>query len=227
MNRKQSGFTLIEIAIVLVIIGLLLGGVLKGQELINSARVKNLATDFKNIPVFIYGYQDRFRALPGDDAAVVAHINGTLATTPAGTQGNGVINGNWNSTTQTDESYLFWQHVRLAGLAAGSTIVGAADYLPINASGGTIGIQSGTTVAANVPIFSDAAKTLPIRGSYVICSTGILGRFVRQLDIQMDDGNTASGSMMATPVAAYALGAVATATAAIDDAAPYVVCLGV
>ena len=41
-RRKQSGFTLVEIAIVLVIIGLLLGGVLKGQELINSAKVKNL-----------------------------------------------------------------------------------------------------------------------------------------------------------------------------------------
>ena len=61
MKRKQSGFTLIEIAIVLVIIGLLLGGVLKGQELINSAKVKNLATDFKNIPVFIYGYQDKYK----------------------------------------------------------------------------------------------------------------------------------------------------------------------
>lgn len=45
-KRRQSGFTLIEIAIVLVIIGLLLGGILKGQELINSARVKNLASDF-------------------------------------------------------------------------------------------------------------------------------------------------------------------------------------
>ena len=43
MKRNQSGFTLIEIAIVLVIIGLLLGGVLKGQELINSSKVKNLA----------------------------------------------------------------------------------------------------------------------------------------------------------------------------------------
>ena len=52
MKRNQSGFTLIEIAIVLVIIGLLLGGVLKGQELINSAKVKNLATDFRNIPVY-------------------------------------------------------------------------------------------------------------------------------------------------------------------------------
>jgi len=65
MKHHQSGFTLIEIAIVLVIIGLLLGGVLKGQELINSAKVKNLASDFKNIPVFIYGYQDKFKRCLG------------------------------------------------------------------------------------------------------------------------------------------------------------------
>ena len=87
MKRNQSGFTLIEIAIVLVIIGLLLGGVLKGQELINSAKVKNLAGDFRNIPVMIYGYQDKYRALPGDDIAVVAHASGVLATSP-GTVGN-------------------------------------------------------------------------------------------------------------------------------------------
>jgi prepilin-type N-terminal cleavage/methylation domain-containing protein len=50
MRSKQSGFTLVEIAIVLVIIGLLLGGVLKGQELINSAKVKNMiASDFRDL----------------------------------------------------------------------------------------------------------------------------------------------------------------------------------
>ncbi len=51
MKSQQSGFTLVEIAIVLVIIGLLLGGILKGQELINSAKVKNLANDFRVIPI--------------------------------------------------------------------------------------------------------------------------------------------------------------------------------
>ena len=74
-KRKSSGFTLIEIAIVRVIIGLMLGGVLKGQELINSAKVKNLAGDFRNIPVFIYGYQDKFKALPGDDSAASTHAS--------------------------------------------------------------------------------------------------------------------------------------------------------
>ena len=222
--RRQAGFTLIEIAIVLVIIGLLLGGILKGQELINSARVKNLANDFRNIPLFIYGYQDRFRALPGDDPAVVAHVNGTLATTPAGLQGNAVIDGNWNSATATDESYLFWEHVRRAGFAPGSTNTAAADYVPRNATGGRIGIQSGTNVAANSPIQSAGVG---IQDAYVICSEGILGDFVIQLDTQMDDGNTAAGTMMATATNGYAIGAVATATAAINPALTYTVCMGI
>ena len=140
MKHKQSGFTLIEIAIVLVIIGLLLGGVLKGQELINSAKVKNLAGDFKNIPVFIYGYQDKYKALPGDDAAAITHV-----TAGKNGNGNGVIDGKWNDIAANDsEAFNFWQHVRFAGFAPGPTDKGDADYIPKNASSGKIGIQSGS-----------------------------------------------------------------------------------
>ena len=195
MNRtKNRGFTLIEIAIVLVIIGLLLGGVLKGQELINNAKVKSYATDFRNIPVMVYGYQDKFRALPGDDVLVTTHLPGpgvTPATTPAGTVGNGVINGVWDSATGTDESCLFWQHVRLAGLAPGSTAVSCAanaDYWPKNANGGQIGIQSNTGFVT---------MTGTMNGSYIICSRNILGQFVLQLDSTLDDGNPVTGSMRA------------------------------
>lgn len=209
--RRQSGFTLIEIAIVLVIIGLLLGGILKGQELINSARVKNLAADFRNIPVFIYGYQDRFRALPGDDAAANTHVTGGTVATTGATPGNGVINGLWNSTTETHETYLFWQHVRLAGLAPGSTTVGAADFVPRNAAGGQIGVQSA------------APFSTMTTGAYFICSDGISGQFARQLDVQMDDGVSNTGSVQAGTIASP----VGAATSPLVDTTNYTVCMSI
>jgi len=208
--RRQSGFTLIEIAIVLVIIGLLLGGILKGQVLINSARVKNLASDFRNIPVFIYGYQDKFKALPGDDKAAATHV-GTTTFTPGAGDGDGIIEGNWNDavTATPSESILFWQHVRAAGLAPGPTDLAAGDFPPNNALGARIGIQS------TVPFTG-------MTGTYFICSGSIPGKFAKQLDSQLDDGNTATGSMMVGTTLPTAI-----ATGSIVDSTAYIVCMGI
>ena len=215
-RKEQSGFTLVEMAVVLLIVGLLLGGILKGQELAVGARVKNLANDFRVIPTYIYNYQDKFKALPGDDANVTTHMTGaTFATSPGGVQGNGVIDGDWNSTTLTDESFLFWEHVRLADLAPGPTVKTDPTYIPTNAVGGKLGISSATTAQLQISNMT---------GTYQVCSTGILGKFARQLDIQFDDGNTAAGWMRAVPDNSP-LGAPPVATNGIDDAAGYTVCM--
>jgi len=213
MKRNQSGFTLIEIAIVLVIIGLLLGGVLKGQELINSAKVKNLASDFKNIALFIYSYQDKYHALPGDDALAASHVTG--ATTAIGSLGDGKIDGKWDTTTNTNESFLFWQHVRLSGIAAGVTdITDTVGYPPRNTTGGRMGVTNST--ATDLPITN-------LKGAYIICSTGIVGKFAKQLDVALDDGNPSTGTMMA----ALPSSSVAAAVASPDDSTLYTVCQGV
>lgn len=243
MRSKQSGFTLIEIAIVLVIIGLLLGGVLKGQELINSAKVKNMATDFRNIPLFIYGYQDKFKALPGDHSTVTTAIPGATACAPAAVShcavGNGVIDGVWTATSVVDETFVFWNHVRLAGLAAGPTLTTDPNYRPSNADGGRIGIESGGAATGGAFIQNAtvaAGVTTAVAGSfftptYLLCSAGILGKYAKQLDIMLDDGEVATGSVRAvadlsagTP---HARGTPAeVGTQLVVDSNPYTVCMG-
>jgi prepilin-type N-terminal cleavage/methylation domain-containing protein len=78
-RARQSGFTLVEIAIVLVIIGLLLGGILKGQEMITQAKIKNIVNDFNGITAAVNSYQDRYRALPGDDLNAAGRWSGTVS----------------------------------------------------------------------------------------------------------------------------------------------------
>jgi prepilin-type N-terminal cleavage/methylation domain-containing protein len=91
-RKAQSGFTLVEIAIVLVIIGLLLGGVLKGQELIENGRVKNAANDLNGMSAAYNSYLDRYRKLPGDDGPTATlTARGTSWTGITGGTNNGVI----------------------------------------------------------------------------------------------------------------------------------------
>ena len=219
MKQNQSGFTLIEIAIVLVIIGLLLGGVLKGQELINSAKVKNLASDFRNIPLYIYTYQDKYRALPGDDPLAASHVTGAIVASPNGTLGNGRIDGKWDVYTAgtTTESFYFWQHVRLAGITAGIPDTADANGYPArNTAGGLMGVTNST--AADAPIAL-------IKGSYIVCSGGIVGKFAKQLDVALDDGDPTKGSMMSIPDQA-AVGIITVAAVVPNDTDLYTVCMG-
>lgn len=212
MKANQQGFTLVEIAIVLVIIGLLLGGVLKGQELINSAKAKSLVNDFRTMSTAIYAYQDRFRFMPGDDPAAGQHVGGTPASTPASpeTQGNGRIGGNWNSNTATDESRLVWQHLRLANLLTGPTDENDAAYEPRNADNGIIGITSTSPVT---PATGSGADSRPMTGAFFICSSGVTARLARQVDSTMDDGVTNTGNVRAMIDAS---GAPSASAAAVD-----------
>jgi len=116
VSSPPKGFTLIEIAIVLVIIGLLIGGVLKGQELITSARVRNLIAQQDGIKAAFFGFQDRYRALPGDYAAASVNIN---CTTPcADGDGDGLILE--PNLSGVYESIIAWHHLSAAGFLNGS-----------------------------------------------------------------------------------------------------------
>jgi prepilin-type N-terminal cleavage/methylation domain-containing protein len=180
MNSKQKGFTLVEIAIVLVIIGLLLGGILKGQEMITQAKIKNVIADFSGISAAYYGYQDRYRAIPGDDAGATR-----WGLTPPAGAGNGVVSGKYNSSTATDESRLWWDHLRRAGFVAGS-----GSQQPLNAVVGMIGVETGDGAAT-------PAVALGGFTSLIMCSANLPDKIAIAIDSQMDDGQPNSGAMRA------------------------------
>lgn len=211
--NKQQGFSLIELAIVLVIAGLLLAGVMRGQELIANAKVKGLAADFRNIPTYLYGYQDRFRVLPGDDHAANTHLTGGINAASTTQAQDGLIQGAWNSTSADDESYVLWQHLRLAGLMNGSATTGTAQYIPRNGEGGQIGLASVSNVTE--------LTATGLSGSHLLCSEGILGRYALQLDTMLDDGVGDTGSMRV-----LTKGAVASAGIAVPvNSTAYLVCM--
>src|SRR5690606_17192648 len=116
LKSHQRGFTLIEIAIVLVIIGLLLGGVLKVQELITSARGRHLMAEQQRIKPACFGYADRYRARPGDYAAASTNLRRPSA--PCSDEND---NGLTQDVTGTvPETNLVCVHLASAGFLNGS-----------------------------------------------------------------------------------------------------------
>jgi prepilin-type N-terminal cleavage/methylation domain-containing protein len=185
MNRNQQGFTLVEIAIVLVIIGLLLGGILKGQEMITQAKIKNVVADFSGISAAYYGYQDRYRAIPGDDSGAAARWLTPVVATSG--DGNGVVGGTYNNggaaCVVAVESCSWWDHLRRAGFVAGSGVL-----QPFNAVTGVLGVQTG----------DGAVVTGPALGGFsglIICSAGLPDKIAIAVDTQMDDGLVGTGTV--------------------------------
>jgi len=181
---NHRGFTLVEIALVLVIVGLLLGGVLKGEEMVAQARTKNAVADFNGVAAAYYGYQDRYRAIPGDDSGA-----GRWASGLAG-DGNGQLSGAYNAACPsghgqpaagTAESCLFWNDLRSAGFVAGN---GAEQ--PFNAFAGMIGVQTGNAAGAT---------SLGGFAGLILCTADIPDKVAIAIDTQMDDGQIDKGTV--------------------------------
>jgi len=187
IHRSQTGFTLVEIAIVLVIIGLLLGGILKGQEMITQARIKNIVNDFNGITAAMNSYQDRYRTLPGDDSGAAARWAGAF-----GGDGNGQFNTGGDAEVYnnvpaaapaagTPEVNKFWWHLRLAGFVGGATTGIPAIAPPNNAVSGIMGVQTGGIGFT----------------SNIICTSNLPDKIAIAVDTQMDDANAGTGQVRA------------------------------
>lgn len=117
-TRKVPGFSLIELSFVMIIAGILMAAVFKGQELLETARLQACATDLNHYRLAIMTYRDQFGQLPGNDA----HATGRF--------GNMTTNGKGNGIISKAEQPLVWQHLYLANLSdsghSPSTRIGGA-----------------------------------------------------------------------------------------------------
>jgi prepilin-type N-terminal cleavage/methylation domain-containing protein len=190
--RKQQGFTLIEIAIVLVIIGLLLGGVLKGQELINAARVRNIVSQLDGVKIAYLGFQDRYRAYPGDiptaQAATLIPGSATVGCVTAPTCGNGRIDPN--------ENLLVWYHLSRSNFISGS-YTGVTDtgtvFQPPTSADSPANPYGGFLMLANDNDYGDVNATT--NAVLNVKTGGIMPvAVVAEIDRKVDDGQPGTGT---------------------------------
>jgi len=213
-RARQTGFTLVEIAIVLVIIGLLLGGVLKGQEMIENAKIKNAANDMNGVSAAYNSYIDRFRRIPGDDGPIgtLAARGGSWTGITAAGNNDGVLNINQGQVfTGGGEGVAFWQALKASGFISGNPADIGLAALPNSAFNGKLGVGTGVTPAAGAAVRS-------------VCLSQVPGKSARAIDTQFDDGVPNTGSVRATLGVAGANTAPGAAAATYTDDNQYTVC---
>lgn len=186
LTRSQSGFTLVEIAIVLVIIGLLLGGVLKGAELIENSKVRKATSELNGTAAAYYSYQDRYGRIPGDDGPVgtLTARGASWANVTAGNNNGALAVGLGQTWSGAGENQQFWQHLKAAGFITGNPADTGTAALPRNAFGGLIGVTT--------PPMGNGLNGVKV------CLSQVPGKGATTLDTQLDDGLGTTGKIRAT-----------------------------
>ena len=216
-GKKQRGVTLVEIAIVLVIIGLLLGGILKGQELINNAKVRSIADRQNSIKAAWFSFIDRYQALPGDYLQAQQNVPGAGPALAVNIGSTGL--GFGDGTIIDTESPYAMQHLTGAGYLrcpqctyAPATAAGenpsAANSLQ-NQYGGVMAIfvdgASLGSSAANTDTYvpASAGNRRPRLGIHT--GSNIPSNIIAEVDRKLDDGSPEAGDVRASNYSTTAL----------------------
>jgi len=195
-KQAQRGFTLVEIAIVLVIVGLLIGGILRGQELINSARVTALVNQQRGIQTGYLGFINRFNAIPGDLTAAQAAQVGVGANAAQGTQGDSVV--------LLGDSQQFFNNLTVAGFISCAPCTSAVAALstptavnsPSNAYSQPLGFIQDPTVVGGITAGSFFATSTAgeLARPLLLTGSGYTSAMLAEADRKLDDGTPGSGS---------------------------------
>lgn len=211
--RSNAAFTLIEIAVVLVIIGLLVGGIIIGMDVIRNSQIQSVISDIGSFQSSMKQFRDKYKYLPGDfpNATAIWGAQGGCSINTGGTSntcngnGDGRISGVTAPTTAfilSNENYYAWKHLLNAGFLVASydgygygrvasklrSNFYSVFYSP------AIGTLSGvfTSKYGNILVYGDKY----ISSSYPSYGAGLTGAEASYIDLKMDDGRPGLGQVL-------------------------------
>jgi prepilin-type N-terminal cleavage/methylation domain-containing protein len=211
-SNSEKGFTLVELAVVMIIIGLLIGGVLKGQELIKSAKVTSTISQVKAIDAATSTFQDIYAGLPGDLLAADTRLpgcdtNSICAVGGTGGDGDGIVENatSFDPAGGTDEGGSFFIQLSradlLSGVAEGSDNFGS-NYPQAPVGGGFIVESLNVATDLPAPLATDASgfrAGLYVMHQQIVGDTSVAASSsltMQRIDRKIDDGNPLTGSVM-------------------------------
>jgi prepilin-type N-terminal cleavage/methylation domain-containing protein len=218
----RKGFSLIELSIVLVILGLLVGGILAGKSLIRASELRNLSTDIDKAQTAVAAFRDRYFGFPGDITNATSFwgkdtTNCNGHTGAAGSPGtcNGDGSGSWANGSYFKQ-YIAWQHLSLAGLwpgtwpgiasiAPGQSVAGdnSGVNLPVAKVAGAYGLitykfRSGGyrwISSVSTALYMASPRYNACCGAPFIDGSGLVAAEWWNLDTKLDDGKPGFGKL--------------------------------
>lgn len=198
-TTSQSGLTMVELAIAVTIIGLLLAGILGGNSLVQSAKIRKVVTELTSYKTAISEFEQEYRYLPGDLPI-------------ASTYWSGANNGNGNSKIDWDgnvavkqEDLFFWEHLRRAGLvegkftgdvyAAGTIRYAIDENAPGSKAYKTAIYSFNTPLSYGYKTHGDQIKLASLQADGRPYNGFLTAKEAYSIDLKMDDGIADSGTV--------------------------------